>query len=88
MVVNDWLVQHLADIVRVPVLRPTIVETTALGAAYLAGLQAGVYGSLDAIQALWQAQARFAPRMPEAQAEGLRSGWAEAVARVRSHAND
>ena len=75
MVVNDWLVQHLADIVRVPVVRPTNVETTALGAAYLAGLQAGVYGSLEAIQGLWQAQARFAPRMPEARAETLRQGW-------------
>jgi glycerol kinase len=84
MVVNDWLVQSLADLARVPVVRPQTIETTALGAAYLAGLQAGVYGSLDEIAALWRAEARFDPVMDATRAEALYAGWREAVARVRS----
>ncbi|HEY0972998.1 MAG TPA: glycerol kinase GlpK [Solimonas sp.] len=84
MVVNDWLTQCLADLLQTPVVRPQTVETTALGAAFLAGLQAGVYGSLEEIAALWQAQARFAPKMPATRAEALYAGWRDAVARVRS----
>ncbi len=84
MVVNDWLVQCLSDIVRVPVVRPQVVETTALGAAFLAGLQAGVYASLDEIGRLWRADSRFAPLMAAEQADTLYAGWRDAVARVRS----
>jgi glycerol kinase len=84
MVVNDWLVQNLADLLRVPVVRPTTVETTALGAAFLAGLQAGVYGSLEEIAALWSADARFVPQMSAERADRLRAGWVDAVARVRT----
>jgi glycerol kinase len=84
MAVNDWLLQCLADIVRLPVVRPTHVETTALGAAYLAGLGAGLYGSLDEIGHLWQAEARFTPAMEPARADRLYAGWRAAVARVRS----
>jgi glycerol kinase len=85
MVVNDWLTQNLADMLQLPVMRPQIVETTALGAAYLAGLQAGVYSSLDDIARLWQAEHRFTPQMPQARADTLYAGWEDAVRRVRSN---
>ncbi len=85
MVVNDWLTQFLSDVLKIPVVRPQTVETTALGAAFLAGLQAGVYSSLDDISRLWQSERRFSPAMPVATADQLYSGWREAVARVRSH---
>jgi glycerol kinase len=84
MVVNGWLAQCLADIARLPVVRPRVVESTALGAALLAGLGAGVYGSLEEISRVWQAEARFTPAMDGARADALYAGWREAVARVRS----
>jgi glycerol kinase len=86
MSVNDWLMQFLADILQIPVVRPQTVETTALGAAQLAGLQAGVYASLDEIAALWRPQARFEPALPAARADALYAGWRDAVARTRSGA--
>src|SRR3546814_1349944 len=58
MVINDWLAQSLADLLQLPVVRPETVETTALGAAFLAGLTAGVYASLDDIASRWRAQTR------------------------------
>ncbi len=82
MVVNDWLVQFLADILGIPVLRPQTVETTALGAAQLAGLQAGVYASLEEIGELWRVDRRFEPKLDPARADALYAGWREAVARV------
>ncbi len=63
MVVNDFVAQSLADILQVAVVRPATVETTALGAAFAAGLQAGVFDSLDAISKLWEAEARFEPAL-------------------------
>lgn len=83
MVVNDWLTQCLADLLQLPVVRPQTVETTALGAAFLAGLTSGVYRSLDDIAARWKAQARFAPQMPAVRADTLYRGWCDAVQRVR-----
>lgn len=84
MAANDWVVQHLADVLRVPVERPKVIETTALGAAYFAGLQAGVYAGLHEIGELWRADRRFEPRMAAERAASLYAGWREAVARVRS----
>ena len=85
MVVNDWLCQFLADMLDRPVERPAVVETTALGAAYLAGLAAGVYGSLDAVAAGLAAGAALrAAAMPAAERQRLLDGWRRAVARVRS----
>jgi glycerol kinase len=84
MVVNDWVVQFLSDLLRVPIERPTVVETTALGAAYLAGLQAGVYQSLEEIAALWRSDRRFEPGRPQARMDRLYQGWRDAVQRVRS----
>jgi glycerol kinase len=85
MVVNDWLVQFLADILNTPVVRPQTVETTALGAAFLAGLASGVYGSLDEIAGLWQAERRFSPTLPAAQGDALYKGWTQAVNRITTH---
>jgi glycerol kinase len=82
MAVNDWLMQFLADVLRIPVVRPQTVETTALGAALLAGLQTGVYASLEEIGALWRMDRRFEPAMAQQRAEDLYAGWREAVARV------
>ena len=84
MAANDWLMQYLADILDVPVERPAVTETTALGAACLAGLGAGIYRSLDEVAALWRREAGFAPAMAGGERERLYGGWREAVARVRS----
>ena len=84
MVVNDWVVQCLSDILQLPTVRPRVVETTALGAAYLAGLQVGVYDSLETIAALWEAEQRFEPVMDADTAQRRYDGWLRAVARVRS----
>jgi glycerol kinase len=84
MVVNDWLCQFLADMLDRPVERPAVVETTALGAAYLAGLAAGVYGSLDEIASAWRLERRFEPAMSGTERERLLVGWRRAVARVRA----
>lgn len=84
MVGNDWLMQFLADLLDVAVDRPAVTETTALGAAYLAGLQTGLLPSTDSIAAHWQMQARFTPKMVAAQRHQLYEAWQEAVARVRT----
>jgi glycerol kinase len=84
MVANDWVAQSLADLVRVPVSRPKVTETTALGAAYLAGLQVGIFKSLVDIAQQWQQEREFLPQMPEARSDDLYRGWQEAVARVRT----
>ncbi|MEE2914650.1 MAG: glycerol kinase GlpK [Pseudomonadota bacterium] len=85
MVVNNWVVQFIADILRKPLQRPVVTETTALGAALLAGLQSGVFAHLDMISELWQLDRSFLPAMPEDQSERLYEGWKDAVRRVRSN---
>ncbi|NKC14750.1 MAG: glycerol kinase GlpK [Gammaproteobacteria bacterium] len=82
MVANDWLVQCLADIVGVAVERPAITETTALGAAYLAGLQIGCFSGLDELSAKWERALSVTPEWPAARREAALAGWAKAVARV------
>ena len=77
--VNDDLMQFQADLLGVPVVRPKVVETTALGAAYLAGLATGVYASRDELAALWQAERRFEPAMSRDQAGAHMARWARAV---------
>ncbi len=84
MAKNDVFVQRLADITGLNARRPRVTETTALGAAFLAGLQAGVYEDLEQISALWQEEARFAPAMPEDQREQQYQGWLRALERVKS----
>ncbi len=82
MVKNSWVCQFLADITSTPVLRPTVTETTVLGAAYLAGLQAGIFPSLDHIGKEWECERRFTPVMPSAEREKLYDGWQQAVKQV------
>jgi len=82
MVANDWLCQFLADMLNVAVERPKVIETTALGAAYLAGLAAGVYKGLDAVAYGWNCERRFEPRMNPALRQQLYDGWKKAVQRV------
>jgi glycerol kinase len=84
MVGNDWLCQFLADTLALPVERPAVTETTALGAAYLAGLEAGLYSSLSAIADQWQRQRRFEPTMAEDRRAALYAGWRDAVRRTLS----
>jgi len=84
MVANDWLLQFLSDIIDVSVERPEVIETTALGAAYLAGLQQGIYSSLDDIAGHWHRQALFEPDMNAGKREQLLAGWDRSIARVRS----
>ncbi len=83
MVANDWVCGWLADVLQVDVDRPRVIETTALGAAYMAGLQVGLYESLDAITDLWRSDHRFSPAKNAAEMQALYDGWCEAVARVR-----
>jgi glycerol kinase len=82
MVVNDWLMQFLADTLGVTIERPQVTETTALGVAYLAGLQAGVFENLEQVSTLWHNEAKFEPEMAEEARERLYSGWLEAVSKV------
>jgi glycerol kinase len=83
MVRNDWFCQRLADLTGLPVDRPTVTETTALGAAYLAGLAAGLFKDLDDISARWALDRRFEPAMSAAARDALYEGWNKAVGRVR-----
>ena len=76
---NDGLMQFQSDILGVPVVRPTVTETTALGAAYLAGLGVGYWGSEEDIRKQWEVDRRFDPAMAAGQAEGLMMGWQRAV---------
>jgi glycerol kinase len=78
---NDLLMQFQADILGVPVVRPKVLETTALGAAYLAGLHTGVWSSREEIAAQWQQDRRFEPRMARADASALLARWRDAVGR-------
>jgi len=83
MVVNDWLLQALADLTGVPMERPVVTETTALGAACLAGMGTGLYSGTVAIREMWRPDRRVEPRMDVAERERLYEGWVEAVARIR-----
>ncbi len=84
MVANDWFLQFLADVLDVVVERPSNVESTVLGAAYLAAVVRGVIPSIEATASLWQCERRFEPAMPKAQRERLLAGWEAAVDKVRS----
>ena len=80
--VNNLLMQFQADLLGIPVVRPACVETTALGAAYLAGLSSGVYASQEELARLWRAERRFVPTLPRDQAEALMARWEHAVAQA------
>ena len=84
MVANDWFIAFMADILGISVERPSVMETTALGAAYLAGREAGIYGSEDEFANLWQRDCRVEPRLGAGDRDVLLAGWRNAVARVVS----
>jgi len=77
--VNDLLMQFQADLLGIPVVRPKVIETTALGAAYLAGLSCGLFRNLDELSAQWQVQRRFHPTLPRERAAELMANWERAV---------
>ena len=81
MTASDWTMQFLSDMLAAPVDRPRVLETTALGAAYLAGLSAGLYADTDALSALWTRERRFEPSMPARLRDEKYAGWLDAVAR-------
>ena len=86
MVENQWLIQFLADILSVRIDRPQITESTARGAAFLAGLGAGVFSGIDQLEALWKIDRQFKPNMAESHRNSLVSGWDNAVQATRFHA--
>ena len=77
--INDLLMQFQADLLGIPVVRPAVIETTALGAAYLAGLSSGVYGSTTELAQLWRAERRFVPTLGAGRAQELMENWEHAV---------
>ncbi|MFT5692233.1 MAG: glycerol kinase [Oceanicoccus sp.] len=82
MVANNWMSQFLSDILNLPVERPVVLETTALGAAYLAGYQAGIYNSLEELAEQWRCGKRFEPSFNEESRNKLIAGWHKAVNKV------
>ena len=84
---NDLLMQFQADLLGVPVARPRVLETTALGAAYLAGLATGVWRDIDEIASQWRRERLFEPRMSRDEAESRLAGWLRAVERAKGWAN-
>ena len=80
--VNDLLMQFQADLLGIPVVRPRVIETTALGAAYLAGLTCGMYRGLSELEAQWQAERSFYPTLPRERAMALMANWEHAVAQA------
>jgi glycerol kinase len=82
--VNNFLMQFQADILGRPIVRPADIETTALGAAYLAGLASGFWKSVAEVESFWRAERRFEPQMPDGQRQRLFGEWKNAVARSRS----
>ena len=85
---NDLLMQFQADVTGLPVVRPAVTESTALGAACLAGLAVGYWQGVEELAAHWRAERRFEPALPEDRVAGLRAAWARAVERARGWAAD
>lgn len=84
MVANNWLLSFLSNILGATVDRPEIIETTALGAAYLAGLKAGIFTSTQQLATMWHCQQRFTPEVDNEQRNTLYAKWLDAVKRVKS----
>ena len=85
---NDLLMQFQADVMQLPTVRPKNVETTALGAAYLAGLATGFWGDTNELSSLWQKDRVFEPSMPADRVAKMREEWSRAVERSRDWARD
>jgi glycerol kinase len=80
---NDHLMQLQADLLGVPVVRPAVTETTALGAAYLAGLAVGVWSGPEEVAAMWREERRFEPAMPPERRASMLDGWRRALDRAK-----
>jgi glycerol kinase len=87
MVANEWFLQFLADILGARVDVPTVIETTAQGVAFMAGLQAGVFSSLDHIKSIWKLKSSFEPKMSKSERDVFYKGWQKSVLRVRSESH-
>jgi glycerol kinase len=88
MIANNTLMQFQADILGVPVVRPVVAETTALGAAYAAGLATGVWGSLDELRQNWQEDSRWTPNMDDSERERQMRNWKKAVTKTFDWVDD
>jgi glycerol kinase len=86
MAANDWFLQFLANILNITVERPVNVESTVVGAAFLAGLASGLYSTLDDVADLWSQDRQFEPNMAGSERDRLYDGWLDAVSRVRGTA--
>ena len=82
MVMNNWFTQFLADMINVKVLRPKVHETTALGAAFMAGLKIGVYKSLKEISTKWTLDKKFTPKVNNKYRRKVLKGWNAAIKRT------
>jgi glycerol kinase len=80
---NNLLMQFQADLLGVTIVRPAVIETTALGAAYLAGLAVGYWRNMQEIAVQWRIESRFEPRMPRKHAHTLRERWRAALERAK-----
>ena len=85
MAASNWTMQMLSDLVELPVDRPKNLETTALGAAYLAGMQVGFYPPMDEFSKSWQSESQFNSKMKEELRERKLAGWKDAVRRTLSN---
>ena len=83
---SAFMMQFQADLLQIPVVRPAVTETTALGAAYLAGLAVGYWKNIESISKQWKVEKVFEPKMPRSQVDELRSRWNEALQRSKSWA--
>jgi len=83
MVANNWVLQFLADMLGATVDRPKIIETSALGAAYLAGLKVGYFDSLATLEKLWQRDRTFEPKLSKAERDNYYRGWKVSVSRIQ-----
>ncbi len=81
---NNFLMQFQSEVLGVEVIRPKVTETTAIGAAYLAGLAVGFWDSIDTVKQQWQQERTFSPEMPQEKVEALKAGWKDAVGRTLS----
>ena len=84
MAANEWFGQFLADLLGIAVERPAVTEATAWGAAVLAGVQTGLFASIDHMAREWQAARRFAPQIDDSERAERLAGWQRAVAQVRA----
>ena len=88
MAVSDWAMQFLSDVLGAPVDRPRVVETTALGAAWLAGMRASLFPNADEFSAMWRLERRFEPMMEPECRHARYAGWKDAVRRTLSHTDE